>query len=471
MVSTLPAASTRTKSSRKSRRRVCAAAAARAFRRGESGAPSAPTDRRHSAQHRGRQRRRGRTRHLQRPHHPAQQPLPSARRRSHRSPRRRRRSDHRRNQTDLHDRDRARCASRSTSFAGRVGPGVRLDVFEGPERVPLRRRNRAARNPRRPLPVPPHRTAVPTRGTRGRHHRCRPPTPPADSPHPSQLAGPHDHLIAPPTLVDNVETLANIPRILARGARLVPHRSEPTNHPERLYAPSPARPDTPVSARSSWERRYAMSSTRSAAGARPGHEITAVLPGVSNALIPASTPRHARQLRSARRHRQRPRFRRAFIVFDDGDDLVAVAAGVSRFLAVESCGQCTPCKLGGKRIAALLELLARVACHRSMTSTPCATTSRASPTAPAARSPRNTRPSSPACSTSIPTPSRAHLTKRRAATAPALIAELVDLHDGIAEIDEHHRDKQPDWTYNPVPSGKTPAARLGDHRKLQSLDH
>ena len=43
-----------------------------------------------------------------------------------------------------------------------------------------------------------------------------------------------------------------------------------------------------------------------------------------------------------------------FIVFDDADDLVAVAQGVSRFLAVESCGQCTPCKQDGLAIAELL---------------------------------------------------------------------------------------------------------------------
>ena len=40
-----------------------------------------------------------------------------------------------------------------------------------------------------------------------------------------------------------------------------------------------------------------------------------------------------------------------FLVFDDDTDFVAVAHGVSRFLAVESCGQCTPCKEDGKRIA------------------------------------------------------------------------------------------------------------------------
>src|SRR5438067_426130 len=40
-----------------------------------------------------------------------------------------------------------------------------------------------------------------------------------------------------------------------------------------------------------------------------------------------------------------------FIVFDDSADMVAVAAGVSRFLAVESCGQCVPCKADGLELA------------------------------------------------------------------------------------------------------------------------
>ena len=39
-----------------------------------------------------------------------------------------------------------------------------------------------------------------------------------------------------------------------------------------------------------------------------------------------------------------------FVVGDD-TDMTAVAAGISRFLAVESCGQCTPCKFDGLAIA------------------------------------------------------------------------------------------------------------------------
>jgi NADH:ubiquinone oxidoreductase subunit F (NADH-binding) len=45
----------------------------------------------------------------------------------------------------------------------------------------------------------------------------------------------------------------------------------------------------------------------------------------------------------------------AFIVLDDATDLAAVAASVSRFLAVESCGQCTPCKQDGLMISDALE--------------------------------------------------------------------------------------------------------------------
>src|SRR5947209_1744721 len=43
-----------------------------------------------------------------------------------------------------------------------------------------------------------------------------------------------------------------------------------------------------------------------------------------------------------------------FIVFDDTADMVAVAAGVARFLAIESCGQCSPCKLDGITLSGAL---------------------------------------------------------------------------------------------------------------------
>ena len=42
-------------------------------------------------------------------------------------------------------------------------------------------------------------------------------------------------------------------------------------------------------------------------------------------------------------------------MIDDETDIVAVAQGVARFLAVESCGQCTPCKQDGLAMADVLD--------------------------------------------------------------------------------------------------------------------
>ena len=88
-------------------------------------------------------------------------------------------------------------------------------------------------------------------------------------------------------------------------------------------------------------------------GPEPGVHILAVLPGVSNTFIPdakLNTPLTYEAMRAAGSGLGAG----GFIVFDERDDLVAVAQGVARFLAVESCGQCTPCKQDGLAIADLL---------------------------------------------------------------------------------------------------------------------
>ena len=79
--------------------------------------------------------------------------------------------------------------------------------------------------------------------------------------------------------------------------------------------------------------------------------------GVANPLLPAAaldTPITYDDLRAAGGGLGAA----GFIVFDDTTDLVAVAAGVARFLAVESCGQCRHCKDDGLVLAELLAKLA-----------------------------------------------------------------------------------------------------------------
>ena len=158
-----------------------------------------------------------------------------------------------------------------------------------------------------------------------------------------------------------------------------------------------------------------------------------------------------------------------FVVFDDSDDLVAVAAGVSRFLAVESCGQCTPCKLDGLRIAELLDATTR---GEAAASDIDELRSRIGKVADGARCSLATQQqviaARPARHGSPPTSTRTSTGPGRS-VAPIAVAELVDITDGVADIDERHAAKQPDWTYDPVDSGKLPAARLGEHRDPQAL--
>jgi hypothetical protein len=42
---------------------------------------------------------------------------------------------------------------------------------------------------------------------------------------------------------------------------------------------------------------------------------------------------------------------------------------------------------------------------------------------------------------------------------PVLIAELLDIRDGRAVLDERHLRKQPDWSYNAFDSGTPPVDR------------
>jgi NADH-quinone oxidoreductase subunit F len=84
--------------------------------------------------------------------------------------------------------------------------------------------------------------------------------------------------------------------------------------------------------------------------------VVAVLSGVANPFLPASaldTPLTWEDMTAAGAGLGAA----GFIVLDDQVDIVAVAHGVSRFLSVESCGQCTPCKQDGLAITDVLDRL------------------------------------------------------------------------------------------------------------------
>ncbi len=282
-----------------------------------------------------------------------------------------------------------------------------------------------------------------------------------------EMAVPGGETGAPPTLVDNVETMANIPRIIARGADWF--RTEGT-------AESPG---TIVCTVTGSTRRAGVGEVLMGTplrevldlvggGPRRGHRIRAVLPGVSSAVIPEhllDTPCSYESMASIGSGLGCG----AFLVFDEEDDLAAVAAGVSRFLAVESCGQCTPCKRDGIDLSNALTRVSRSAAS----SRDLAEIRRLADTvSEGARCSLGLQHEALVKSlvTAFGDDFQAHVDGRARAVDPTLIAELRDISGDEAVFYARQAQKQPDWTYGAEDSGKWPAERLDEHRAPQPLE-
>jgi NADH:ubiquinone oxidoreductase subunit F (NADH-binding) len=262
----------------------------------------------------------------------------------------------------------------------------------------------------------------------------------------------------PPALANNVETIANVAGIVAEGPDWFRQLGTETS------------PGTTVVTISGSTRRHGVAEVpmgtalaeavdRIGGGARKGRELVAALSGVANPILPArlfDTPLGFDELRAV----QSGLGASGFIVFDDEDDLVAVAHGVTRFLSVESCGQCRPCKQDGLQAEVLLagirrsEATPRDLAHLEdclLTVTDGARCFLANQTQQVAGS----------ILQHCPDVVQAHLDGRRQASPAHLVAPIVDIVDGQAILDEEQWRKQPDWTYGDTDSGQAPAERYG----------
>ena len=248
-----------------------------------------------------------------------------------------------------------------------------------------------------------------------------------------------------PTLVTNVETLANVPLILTRGAewyRTIGTRETPgplicTVVGDVVHAGfAEIEPGTTV--------REVIDRIGGGVARRPAGEGGAVGRLESRARCRAA--RRARQLRRAR-GRGRRAGSAGFIVYDDTRSMVAVARMVSRFLYVESCGQCRACKFGCGEITRSLDRIAEAHGDARDIESIGGRLARASPTRTAASSARRNSESiasllAHASRKTSPPSSKA---RRRSSALP--VPKIVDIHDGVATYDEKQMRKQPDWTY------------------------
>ncbi len=151
-----------------------------------------------------------------------------------------------------------------------------------------------------------------------------------------------------PTAVNNIETLANVPVILTRGAEAYRRVGTEESPGTMLFTvvgdvASPGVYELPLGT-------TLRTLLVDIAGAS---DIHAVFSGVSAPVITTDeldTPLAYETMRTAGTGLGSG----GFVVYDSRHCIVAVAAELSRFLAVESCGQCTACKLGTITITDLL---------------------------------------------------------------------------------------------------------------------
>jgi NADH-quinone oxidoreductase subunit F len=328
------------------------------------------------------------------------------------------------------------------------GGGVEIGVFEGPSEYLYGEETGLLEvlDGRPPLPriAPPYRHGVEEVS--------------ADDEDPRELidaAG--GETPAPPTLVQNLESLANVPGILAEGPRW--YREVGTD----------ASPGTIICTITGDTQRAGVGEVpmgtplrqvidEIGGGARPGHSIRAVMSGVANPLIAGDlldTPVSFEAMEAIGSGMGSA----GFIVFDDTADLAAVAHGVARFLAVESCGQCTPCKEDGLALAGLLD---RVRRSDSNDLDLLAIDDHVRTVADSARCflAHQQQRVLGSITAEFADDLRVHAEGKVDPAPDFLIAPLVDLDDGVATLEQRQATKQPDWTHDAVDSGQWPAERL-----------
>jgi len=250
---------------------------------------------------------------------------------------------------------------------------------------------------------------------------------------------------ANPTVVNNVETLSNVPHILAQGAGWF--RSFGTAGSAGTVVATvvgdvirPAVGEVPLG-----------TSLRSVideigGGAAPGRHVKAVLPGVANAVITeadldvpldhAAFEAIGSGLGAA-----------GFIVIDDTACMVEVARLVSRFLFIESCGQCPPCKLGSEQITRLLVQIEDGAATEADVAQLHDWLRKVTDGSRCFLAVEEQR-----VITSILSSFRDEVAEHIEAgrcprPRPVTFPKLVDLRDGVAVYDEDYERKRPDWTY------------------------
>ncbi len=252
-----------------------------------------------------------------------------------------------------------------------------------------------------------------------------------------------------PTVVNNVETLSNLPHILGRGAewfRSLGTAGSPGTFVCTVVGDVVAPDVGEVEAGTTL--RQVIDAVGS--GLPDGRTVKGVLSGVANPVVlphDLDTPVSYEAFSALGTGIGSC----GFIVLDDTACMVEAARVVSRFLSVESCGQCPPCKLGSSEITARLERLQAGVAGDVDLETISYWVARVTDGARCYLA-NEEQVVVASLLQAFPGEFVAHV-EQRGCPLPRTIElpKLVDLAEGVATVDRRQERKQPDWTYLPDP--------------------
>ncbi len=161
-------------------------------------------------------------------------------------------------------------------------------------------------------------------------------------------------LFSRPTLNHNVETLYWLGRILESGGAAFRAEGQDGHAGLRSFSVSGRVRNPGVKLAPAGISARALIESH-AGGMSPGHRFKAYLPGgASGGILPASLADLPLDFGSPLSDHGAFVGSHAVIVLSDRDSIREVAANLMTFFAHESCGQCTPCRVGTQKLLALL---------------------------------------------------------------------------------------------------------------------
>ncbi len=150
-----------------------------------------------------------------------------------------------------------------------------------------------------------------------------------------------------PTTVNNVESIADVPTIMRRGAQWFAGIGRPKNVGTKIFCIS-GHVEKPCNVEEAMGIPLKELIEKHAGGVRGGWDnLLAVIPGGSSTpVIPRDVCDTVLMDFDALRDVRSGLGTAAVIVMDKSTDIIGVIARLSRFYMHESCGQCTPCREG-----------------------------------------------------------------------------------------------------------------------------